>query len=182
MKSIRALTALGLVVAFADWQAATPVLANLNAEKKGVRAPEFSGISEWLNAKPMKMADQKDSVVVVHFWTNGCINCIHNYPYYQKWMDKYNNRKDFQMIGIHTPELEQEKNLDRLKEKIKKHKLAFPVAVDNQGATWKAWNNQYWPSIYLVDKAGNVRQLWNGELRDMSFRLMSEKIDALLKE
>ena len=119
---------------------------------------------------------------MVHFWTNGCINCVHNYAYYQKWMEQYKDRKDFQMIGVHTPEFDGEKNIDRLRERIKKNKLTFAVAVDNSSATWKAWNNEFWPCIYLVDKSGNIREKWAGELREKEFQLMTERIDALLKE
>ena len=119
---------------------------------------------------------------MVHFWTNGCINCVHNYAYYQKWMEQYKDCKDFQMVGVHTPEFDGEKSIDRLKERIRQNKLTFPVAVDNGSATWKAWNNEYWPCVCLVDKAGNIREKWVGELRDKGFQSMTERIDGLLKE
>ena len=150
--------------------------------EKPVAAPEFAGVAEWLNAKPMKMADQKGKVVVVHFWTNGCINCIHNYPHYRAWQDQYKENKDLIIVGIHTPEFDAEKNIDRIKERMAKNKLTFAVAVDNDGATWKAWGNRYWPSVYLVDKAGNVRHRWEGELGEDGAKKVARLIDGLLAE
>ncbi|CAN5145687.1 hypothetical protein BH11PLA2_BH11PLA2_45300 [soil metagenome] len=184
MKSFATLAIIGLIsISVYRLAASVPMTPTEKAaDKKAVPAPEFTDISDWLNAKPMKMADLKKSVVVVHFWTNGCINCVHNYPYYQKWMEQYKDSKDFQMIGVHTPEFDSEKNVDRLKDKIKDNKLTFVVAVDNKSATWKAWGNEYWPCIYVVDKAGNIREKWDGELREKSFELLTDKIGALLKE
>lgn len=152
------------------------------AAEKPVAAPEFTGVSEWLNAKPLKLADQKGKVVVVHFWTNGCINCINNYPHYRAWQEKYKGDKKYLMVGIHTPEFDAEKKVDRIKERIEKNKLTFAVAVDNDQKNWTTWGNRYWPAIYLVDKAGNVRERWEGELGDKGYKQMTEKIDALLKE
>jgi thiol-disulfide isomerase/thioredoxin len=127
-------------------------------------APEFTGVTDWINSKPLKLADQKGKVVVVHFWTNGCINCIHNYPHYRAWQDKCKDDKKLLIIGIHTPEFDAEKDVDRIKSRMAKNKLTFAVAVDNAGANWKAWGNQYWPCIYLVDKTGAIRHHWEGEL------------------
>ncbi len=145
-------------------------------------APDFAGISTWVNAKALKIADLKGKVVIVHFWTNGCINCVHNYPHYRAWTKLYAENADVQMIGVHTPEFDGEKNLDRLKEQLKKHELTFAVAVDNDMATWKAWENQYWPAIYLVDAKGKVRKKHEGELGADGYKTMTTAIDALVKE
>jgi peroxiredoxin len=149
---------------------------------KATPAPEFAGISDWLNAKELKIADQKGKVVVVHFWTNGCYNCVNNYPHYRAWQEKYKDTKDYVMVGVHTPEFASEKDLDRLKDRIAKNKLTFAVAVDNDSKTWTAWGNEYWPCVYLVDKVGNIREKWVGELQDAGFKTMTAKIDELLKE
>jgi thiol-disulfide isomerase/thioredoxin len=151
-------------------------------DKAPVAAPEFTGVTEWLNTKPLKLADQKGKVVVVHFWTNGCINCIHNYPHYRAWQDKYKDEKNFLIVGIHTPEFDAEENVDRIKERMTKNRLTFAVAVDNDSANWKAWGNQYWPCVYLVDKTGNVRQRWEGELGAEGYKSMTDQIDKLLAE
>jgi peroxiredoxin len=145
-------------------------------------APEFFGIAEWLNSKPVSLADQRGKVVVVHFWTNGCINCIHNYPHYRAWQERYKDRSDFVMVGVHTPEFDSEKDLGRLRDRLARHRLTFAVAVDNEAATWRAWNNQYWPAIYLVDKQGRIRHQWEGELGAEGFKTVTDQIDALLAE
>jgi thiol-disulfide isomerase/thioredoxin len=145
-------------------------------------APEFTGVTDWINSKPLKLADQKGKVVVVHFWTNGCINCIHNYPHYRAWQDKYKDEKHLLIIGVHTPEFDVEKDVNRIKERMAKNKLTFAVAVDNDRANWKAWGNEYWPCIYLVDKSGTIRHRWEGELGDEGYKTVTAQIDALLAE
>jgi thiol-disulfide isomerase/thioredoxin len=145
-------------------------------------APEFTGVTEWINSKPLRLADQKGKVVVVHFWTNGCINCIHNYPHYRAWQDKYKDEKHVLIIGVHTPEFDVEKDVNRIKERMAKNKLTFAVAVDNDRANWKAWGNEYWPCIYLVDKSGAIRHRWEGELGDDGYKTVTARIDALLAE
>jgi peroxiredoxin len=145
-------------------------------------APEFTGVTDWVNSKPLKIADLKGKVVVVHFWTNGCINCVHNYPHYRAWTEKFKDNKDLVIVGIHTPEFDAEKNLDGIKERAAKNRLTFPIAVDNDQANWKAWGNRYWPCVYLVDKAGTIRHRWEGELGDDGFKKVTGKIDELLAE
>ena len=179
MKTNRAIVATLLGLSVAAWatigSGGTPL-------DKPIPAPEFAGITDWLNTKAMKIEDQKGKVLIVHFWTNGCINCIHNYPHYRGWQEKYKDEKGFVMVGVHTPEFDSEKNVDRIKDRMTKNKLTFSVAVDNKGATWKAWGNQYWPCVYVVDRAGNVRYRHEGELGDEGYKTVTGKIDALLAE
>jgi thiol-disulfide isomerase/thioredoxin len=147
-----------------------------------VPAPEFTGVTGWINTKPIRIADQKGKVLIIHFWTNGCINCIHNYPHYRAWQRKYKDEKNLLIIGIHTPEFDAEKDVDRTKDRLAKNKLTFAVAVDNDGANWKAWDNRYWPCIYLVDKTGTVRYRWEGELGDDGYKQVTSHVDELLAE
>ncbi len=149
-----------------------------------VAAPELEGITAWINSKPLKLADLKGQVVVLHFWTHGCINCIHNYPYMKAWHKKYAG-KGVTVLGIHTPELAAEKQRSRIEKKVKENKLEFAIAVDNDAKTWKAWNNQYWPCVYLIDKKGVVRYGWQGELNWNNVKgeeAMRKKIEELLAE
>jgi thiol-disulfide isomerase/thioredoxin len=127
------------------------------------RAPEFAAMTTWLNSKPLSLADQKGKVVIVHFWTNGCINCIHNYPHYRAWAGKYKADHDLVIVGIHTAEFDDEKDTQRIKDRAARNHLTFAIAVDNEGANWRASDNRYRPSIYLVDKAGNVGYRWEGD-------------------
>ena len=89
------------------------------------------------------------------------------------------------MLGVHTPESRGEADLAAVERKAKEEDLAFPIAVDNQSATWKAWENRWWPSIYLIDKKGYARYRWDGELNWKGARgqeIMEKKIEALLAE
>ena len=149
-----------------------------------VPAPEVTGITAWLNTEPLTLADLKGKVVVLHFWTHGCINCIHNYPHMKAWHEQF-SEKGVTVLGVHTPEFETEKNVERIKKKAKEYDLKFPIAVDNAAKTWKAWNNGWWPCVYLIDKKGIVRYGWAGELNSKNVqgeRLMRAKIEELLKE
>jgi thiol-disulfide isomerase/thioredoxin len=147
-----------------------------------VPAPEFVGVTDWVNTKPLKLADQRGRVVVLHFWTHGCINCAHNYPHYRAWQDKYKGNKDLLLVGVHTPEFDAEKDVGRIKERMAKNKLTFGAAVDNDQKTWQAWGNRYWPCVYLVDKVGAVRHRWEGELGDAGAKKLTGLIDGLLAE
>jgi peroxiredoxin len=152
------------------------------AAKATVPAPELMGATDWVNSKPLKLADQKGKVVIVHFWTNGCINCVHNYPRYRAWTEMYKDNKNLVIVGIHTPETDDEKDVNRIKDRAAKYDLTFPIAVDNDGAIWNAWGNRAWPSVYLVDKAGNIRHHWEGELGDEGYKTVTGLIDELLAE
>ena len=165
-----------------DRESKPGLLAGASRAQLPIRAPEFAAMTSWLNSNPLKLADQNAKVVIVHFWTNGCINCIHNYPHYRAWAEKYKADHDLVIVGIHTAEFDAEKDLDRIKDQAAKNHLTFPIAVDNEGANWKAWDNRYWPCIYLVDKAGNVRYRWEGELGAEGYKKVTGQIDELLAE
>ena len=88
-------------------------------------------------------------------------------------------------MGIHTPETEGEADLARVRQKVKDNGLVYPIAVDNGMKVWKAWDNQFWPTTYLVDKKGRVRYRWDGELNWKETRgeeIMRRKIEELLAE
>jgi hypothetical protein len=109
---------------------------------------------------------------------------VHNYPWY-KGIAKDFKDKDIVLLGIHTPETEEEKNIDSLKKELKKAGLEHPVAVDNKGTMWKRYANSYWPSVYLIDKKGIARWGWSGELGWKGAKgetHMRKKIEDLLAE
>jgi len=184
MKGVTTATVAVAVLGMAVWAAGRDdrAIGKVGTAEEFAPAPEFAGVTDWLNTEPLKLADQKGRVVVVHFWTNGCINCIHNYPHYVAWQDRYKENNAFLMVGVHTPEFDAEEDVDRIKAQMLKHKLTFAVAVDNDHETWKAWGNQYWPCVYLVDKAGAIRGKWAGELGDEGYNKFTQGIDALLAE
>ncbi len=88
-------------------------------------------------------------------------------------------------MGVHTPETEGEKKIERVRQKVKDHDIKYPVAVDSAGKTWRAWDNRYWPCVYLIDKRGNVRYRWDGELNWKEVqgeKQIRERINQLLAE
>ena len=148
------------------------------------KAPELTGIGQWINSDGLKLADQKGKVVVLHFWTFGCINCQHNLPYYNKWQEDL-AKENVQIIGVHTPETSGEADPKNVATQVKKLRINYPVAVDPESATWKAFENHYWPSIYLIDKEGRIRYCWDGELEHQDAggdKTLRAKIKELLAE
>ncbi|MEJ0021439.1 MAG: cytochrome c biogenesis protein DipZ [Candidatus Doudnabacteria bacterium] len=118
-------------------------------------SPEFTGIDHWLNSDPLTMKELKGKVVLIDFWTYSCINCIRTLPFVTKWYDTYKD-KGFVVVGVHSPEFEFEKDTANVADAIKRFKINYPVAQDNELATWNAYSNQYWPAEYLIDQNGNV--------------------------
>ncbi len=155
-----------------------------HVKRIGCQAPELRGLDGWINSEPLSLAALRGKVVAVHFWAFGCINCVHNLPHYQAWFEKF-PRSRFTIVGIHTPETEQERSIVNLRENVLQRGIAYPVAVDGASANWKAWGNQVWPSVYLVDKQGHVRYWWYGELNWEGAggeAFMRQKIEELLAE
>ncbi|WP_114812589.1 thioredoxin family protein [Paraburkholderia kururiensis] len=131
--------------------ATLPVLGHAAA----ATAPEFRGIDNWLNGPPLTMQQLRGKVVLVDFWTYTCINCIHTLPYVKQWNEKYRNQ-GLAVIGVHTPEYPFERDTGNVKTAISRFGISYPVAQDNEYATWNAWGNQYWPAFYLVDRKGRI--------------------------
>ncbi len=141
-------------------------------------APEFVGITKWLNSDPLTMASLKGKVVLIDFWTYTCINCIRTLPYVTSWYDKYHD-KGFTVVGVHTPEFEFEKKTENVLAAIKQYNIHYPVAQDNNYATWNAYSNQYWPAEYLIDAKGIIRHVHFGE---GEYEQTEKAIQDLLKE
>jgi thiol-disulfide isomerase/thioredoxin len=147
-------------------------------------APEFRGVTQWINSDALSLDKLRGKVVIVHFWTNGCYNCANNYPHYKAWQERYAD-KDVVIVGIHTPKTAGERDIDRIKAQASKNGLKFPTAVDNDASNWKAWNNRYWPTVYVVDRRGVVRYGWEGELNYRGARgeeTIRKLVDSLLLE
>jgi thiol-disulfide isomerase/thioredoxin len=124
--------------------------------------PEFQGISEWMNSSPIMTKDLLGKVVLVQIWTLGCINCQRTLPYVTSWHKKY-AAKGLQTIGIHTPEFPFERDSKNILQAIAKHGITYPVGVDNDFQTWKAFKNEYWPHLFLADRQGIIRYDHIGE-------------------
>ena len=104
----------------------------------------------------------KGKVVLVDFWTYSCINCLRSIPYVRAWAEKYKDQ-GLVVIGVHAPEFAFEKNIDNVKQAVAKLKIDYPVAVDNDYAIWRAFNNEYWPADYFIDAKGQIRHHFFGE-------------------
>ena len=164
-----------LLAAATDTATTRPYRSLLPVEGK---LPELDGAVEWLNSPPLSAAGLRGKVVLVDFWTYSCINCIRTLPYIRAWAEKYKDQ-GLVVIGVHTPEFAFEKKVDNVKRALGEFKLGFPVAVDSNFRIWRAFNNSYWPAIYLADAQGRIRYHHFGEGRYDS----SEKaIQVLLKE
>lgn len=133
----------------------SPTAVNEKSKASSQKLPEFQGISQWLNSNPLTIQELKGNVVLIQFWTFSCINCQRTLPYVTKWHEQY-AAKGLKIIGVHTPEFAFERETNNIKDAIQKHGILYPVPIDNEFKTWKAYGNEYWPHIYLADRQGNI--------------------------
>ena len=141
-------------------------------------APELTN-ETWLNVdSPLRIADLHGKVVIVEMWTFGCINCKNVMPSLKEWHSKY-AEQGLVIIGNHFPEFSYEADLDNLKKAVDDYGLEYPIAQDNNGDTWRAYKNHYWPTLYLIDKQGRIRYIHIGE---GGYAATQAAIQALLAE
>jgi cytochrome c biogenesis protein CcdA/thiol-disulfide isomerase/thioredoxin len=124
--------------------------------------PSLSGAVEWLNSPPLTREALKGKVVLVDFWTYSCINCLRSLPYVRAWAEKYRD-KGLVVIGVHAPEFAFEKVISNVKKAVADLHVDYPVAIDNDYAIWRAFNNNYWPAHYFIDAQGRIRAHHFGE-------------------
>ena len=98
-------------------------------------APEFTGLGNWFNSQPLTLASLRGKVVLVNFWTYGCVNCVNTLPHVTQLYAKYKD-KGFVVVGIHTPEFPFEHSANNVQAALKRHGITYPVAQDNKSATW----------------------------------------------
>lgn len=125
-------------------------------------APEFVGIEAWLNSRPLSMASLRGRVVLVEFWTYRCINCLRVLPHVVEWEREY-RAQGLVVIGVHTPETEQEQSADEVRSAMHRLGITFPVALDNGYRTWDSYGNFAWPATYLIDRKGRIVRRHYGE-------------------
>lgn len=136
--------------------------ANVGQAVAPAPAPEFAGIERWFNSPPLTMAGLKGKVVLVEFWTYGCINCVRVMPHVKQWHQRYHDQ-GLVVVGVHTPEYNEERSVANVKAAIERFDIEYPVAQDNGYRTWDAYGNRYWPALYLVDRDGKVVYRHYGE-------------------
>ena len=164
------------------WRLNAPA-AEHNPTARNSPAPELTG-GPWINTsdgKALSLKERRGQVTVVHFWTFGCSNCRANLPVYARW-HKHFAPRGVAVIGVHTPEMSNEKNESNVRREVKNLGIEYPVLVDRDGSNWQRWNQQYWPSIYLLDKQNRVRYVWIGETGDEGEKIMARHIEELLAE
>jgi thiol-disulfide isomerase/thioredoxin len=142
--------------------------ANAQSNKSAIRLssegsmPSLTGATEWLNSAPLTPASLRGKVVLINFWTFSCINSLRQLPYLRAWAAKYKNQ-GLVVVGVQAPEFEFEKNLDDVRWARKSMELDYPIAIDNDHAIWRAFNNNAWPALYYVDATGRIRHHQLGE-------------------
>jgi cytochrome c biogenesis protein CcdA/thiol-disulfide isomerase/thioredoxin len=144
-------------------------------------APDFVGISRWLNTpgeRPLSLARLRGKVVLVDIWTYSCINCLRTLPHLKGWYERYRG-SGFEIVGVHSPEFAFERVPDNVEDAVRSLDIEYPVALDNDFATWNAYDNQYWPAKYLIDRDGHVRYFHFGE---GEYKQTEEHIRTLLAE
>ncbi|KAF6244488.1 redoxin family protein [Nitrosopumilus sp. b2] len=154
-------------------------------DKSGFKmAPDLVGIAHYLNTTPEELSQEMEGKIVLYdIWTYSCINCIRTLPYITAWDDKYSDQ-GLLIIGVHSPEFEFEKDPENVKMSIDKHGIDYPVVMDNDMETWKAFENRYWPRKYIADHEGYIRYDHIGEggyqeTEKVIQQLLKERSDAL---
>jgi thiol-disulfide isomerase/thioredoxin len=141
-------------------------------------APELVG-DTWINTpSALRLANLRGKVVLLDMWTFDCINCQHVIPSLRDWHEKYASA-GLVVIGNHFPEFSRERSLDNLKQAVVDLKVPYAVVQDNDGINWQAYNNLYWPTLYLIDKQGHIRYVQIGE---GNYAETESAIQALLDE
>jgi peroxiredoxin len=167
-----------------------PAMASVAAAQQPAefkaRPPELEELpaADWINSKPLKLSDLRGQVVVLHFWTFGCSNCQHNMPSLKAWQNRF-SKKGVTIVGVHTPETPRERNIENVRRAVAEYGLKYPIVFDQESKIWKAWDNRWWPSTYLIDKQGFVRYRWDGEFNWKNAKgeaVMRKKIEQLLAE
>ena len=134
---------------------------SMTEETKAPAAPEISS-GQWINSEPLTLKSLHGRVVLIDFWTFACYNCRNTLPSLRKWDAQYRD-KGLTIIGVHTPELDFERDIDQLRREIAALDIKYPVVTDQDYSTWKAYGVEAWPTVFLLDKQGRVRWTHVGE-------------------
>jgi cytochrome c biogenesis protein CcdA/thiol-disulfide isomerase/thioredoxin len=143
-------------------------------------ARDLVGIETWLNTdgKTLSLDDLEGQVVLLDFWTYSCINCQRTFPYLTAWDERYRD-DGLTIVGVHSPEFSFEKVVSNVDDAAGRYGIEYPIAIDNNFETWRAWDQRFWPAHYLIDQTGTVRQVHYGEGGyEETERLIQELLDA----
>ncbi len=153
--------------------------------RAGEAAPEFThqAAQDWINSAPVSLESLRGDVVLIDFWTFDCWNCYRSFP----WLNEVDERfagRGLRIIGVHSPEFRHEREPQRVAAKVREFGLGHPVMIDNDFSYWKAIGNRYWPAFYLVDKRGQLRYRFAGEMHSGDRRALEieRRIGELIGE
>jgi peptide-methionine (R)-S-oxide reductase len=146
---------------FANGWRVPSVVNNPIDDTKAPVAPEISN-GAWINSDPITLKSLRGRVVIIDFWTFGCYNCRNTLPSVKAWDARYRD-KGLTIIGVHTPELDIERNIENVRREISKLEIRYPVVTDNDNSTWNAYGVEAWPTWFVIDKQGRVRWKHVGE-------------------
>jgi thiol-disulfide isomerase/thioredoxin len=124
-------------------------------------APDLA-TGNWINSEPLKLKDLRGRVVLIEFWTFGCYNCRNTLPFIKGWHDRYRD-KGLTVIGVHSPEFDDEREVENVRREVASLGIRYPVVTDNDYQTWNAYNVEAWPTAFLLDKQGRIRWMHVGE-------------------
>ncbi|HBN53798.1 MAG TPA: cytochrome C biogenesis protein, partial [Stenotrophomonas sp.] len=124
--------------------------------------PSLAGATGWLNSPPLDAQDLRGKVVLVDFWTYSCINCLRALPHVRGWYERYRDH-GLVVIGVHAPEFAFERDVRNVQRAVESLGVAWPVALDNDFAIWRRFDNRYWPAHYFIDAQGRIRAHHFGE-------------------
>lgn len=135
--------------------------AVLVSETKSPSAPEFAP-GAWINSEPLTLESLRGRVVLVEFWTFGCYNCRNTLPSVKEWDARF-REKGLTIVGVHSPELDDERKIENVRREVAELEIHYPVVTDNDYATWRAYDVEAWPTIFVLDKSGRIRWTHVGE-------------------
>ncbi len=124
-------------------------------------APELAA-GDWINSEPLKLKELRGRVVLIEFWTFGCYNCRNTLSFIKGWDERY-RAQGLTVIGVHSPEFDDERKIETLRREVASLGIKYPVVSDNDYKTWDAYNVVGWPTTFLLDKQGRIRWRHVGE-------------------
>jgi thiol-disulfide isomerase/thioredoxin len=176
---LRALRGARLALAFA----LTSAFALVHPAAAADKAPEFThtSASEWLNSEPLRLKNLRGKVVLIEFWAFDCVNCRRSVAWVHSVQERYRDR-GLIVVGVHTPELPEERSIDNVRAAITSQKISYPVMVDGDYSYWQAMRNQYWPAFYVVDAQGRIAAHAIGEMHvnEPRAREFEQEIEGVL--
>lgn len=126
-------------------------------------APEFPAGLEWINVSaPLTLDDLRGKVVVLDFWTYGCINCIHMIPVLEQLEEKYGD--EMVVIGVHSAKFATEGGTQNIRQIVQRYNLHHPVINDDEFRVWHTYGARAWPTFFVIDPRGNVVASDAGEI------------------